>query len=157
MSYNIYQPRGTREFRSHPVDLYPITSLSPYADNEVIGGLFTIAVPGPSGVIRSLQLVDSDSVEGRIGFRFFSALPTVFGDSVTFDPSPRDLLNLAGETVIDSYVAYSQASWGQVHNADLDINFHSELQTLYLYLVALEAITFSVSDALSLRLLIWVE
>lgn len=109
-----------------------------YTDGDVVGGLLTFAIPGPTGygVLNCIVVVDDDNEGADLDLFLFSSAPTTIADDAAFTPSAADLKKLIYKCAIASGDYATENSLQFVIKNNLDTVFETDGgSNLYGYLV----------------------
>lgn len=116
-----------------------VTTGSPYASGNVLGGLITIdktaTAPGPnpeapmSSILQNICVIDPDATNKAIDFFFFRAIPTAtITDKAAFAPSLADLQNCIGVVSVAAADYVSGGANGSVAGGSAQSNLGKVLK-----------------------------
>lgn len=149
------------------IDITIENAAAAYVDGDVIDDIKTITdavrLAGGSGIIQSVQLVDSDNQAGNVEVYFFSELITVAADNAAFAPSAADMQKMIA--VADDGAPINLSAYTTINSIDVSgltkINAPYQdtgsEEAIYVLLVANGSITWTAASALTLRIGVLVD
>lgn len=144
--------------RTHITTVVPTVTAGAYSIGDVIGGLITFTVGGPNdgGNISRVLLYDGANQKSALKAYFFHKSPTGdFADNAPFAPTVVDWGNFCGTIDIDvaDYLTVGSVAFAEVKHQALPYKVPNG--NLYLYLVAIDAPTYSATDDVHITISGW--
>lgn len=138
------------------VEAAPTCDTNAYTAGDLIGGKLTLsnatAYTVYSGIISNVVIEDKDAESTDIDVVFFDTDPstTTFTDNAAFDPSDTDLLNIICVVSVTTDVTFNDNGLSYALNQNCPFRTPGS-NTIYAALVAREAVTYTSSSDLLLR------
>lgn len=134
-----------------------------YSANDVIGGLLTFKVHNSfsGGIIRWARIVDDDDEKAELALYLFHALPSTIADDAAFAPTIGDLKKLFGKITFSAsgYETTNGNAFNIMRGSadDVDLDFYTDLENIFGYLVAVGTPTYAAATNLHLTLGVWLD
>lgn len=135
----------------------PVISAGAYASGDVVGGLipFRFRLQARGGRLRGITIFDMAKQEAPLTAYIFNSPPTSIADNGAFALSDADVKKLV--TAIDLSGSYTTLPSNSMIQLDIDVPFANSgyaNETLYLYLVTGDIVTYGAATAIVARLVV---